>query len=259
LQRNLRNCKNSGQTLVITALVISLLILSIFYGVFEASRRSEIDNLPALNDYIFVTKLGLKKTVISSLANFSRGGTNEILSTNLNKYVSIVGNQAYFGKVSILFTLLDISPYQSGLHLSWDSDGTGLSSAYANYSLALIKTEANLQLKHETNITTKLEIDGTYNQLQGTDRNVTVNCKIINEGEPSLAKNITISYELDGDPSNQEWINASLSSNIDYGNGTYRLSFIAETESINDSMLISAQVYDKRGIFVIANATCSET
>ena len=256
---NLRTRKNSGQTLVITALVISLLTLSIFYGVFEASRRSEMDNLTTLNDYVFVTKLGLKKTVISSLANFSSGGTNEILATNLNKYVSIVGNQAYFGKVSILFTLLDVPPYQSGLHLSWDSEGTGLSSAYANYSLVFTKTEANLQFKHETNITTKLDVEGTYNQLEGNARNLTVNCKILNEGEPSLAKNITISYELDGDPSNQEWINASSTNNIDYGNGTYRMSFIAETESVNDPMLISAQVYDMRGIFVLANATCSET
>ena len=258
MRRNLRNCENSGQTLVITALVISLLTLSVFYGVFEASRRSEMDNLTALNDYIFVTKLGLKKTVISSLANFSNGGTNDILATNLNKYVSIVGNQAYFGKVSIVFTLLDVSPYQSGLHLSWDSDGTGLSSAYANYSLVLIKTEANLQLKHETNISTKLEIEGTYSQLEGNVRNLTVNCRILNEGEPVLAKNITMFYELDGDPSNQDWITASSSSNIDYGNGTYRISFIAETESINDPMLISAQVYDMRGIFVLANATCRE-
>jgi len=51
----------------------------------------------------------------------------------------------------------------------------------------------------------------------------------------------------------------SSTNNIDYGNGTYRMSFIAETESVNDPMLISAQVYDMRGIFVLANATCSET
>lgn len=258
MRRNLRNCENSGQTLVITALVISLLILSVFYGVFEASRQSEKDYLTTLNDYVFATKLGLEKTVISSLANFSSGGTNDILATNLNKYIYFVGNQAYFGKFSIWFTLLDILPYQSGLHLSWGSDGRGLSSAYANYSLVLIKNEANLQFKHETNITTMLEIDGTYNQLEGNVRNLTVTCRILNEGEPGLAENISLLYERDGDLSNQEWMVAPSSNKIDYGNGTYIISFIAETQSINDPMLVSAQVYDMRGIFVLANVTCNE-
>jgi len=258
LRRNLRNHEKSGQTLVITALVISLLILSIFYGIFEASRRSETNSVTALNDYIFATKLGLEKTVISSLINFSNGGTNEILGTNLDKYASFIGNQAFFGKLNISYTLLNDLPYQSGFYLSWNSDGTGISSACANYSLGLFKAEADLQLKHVTNITTKLEIAGIYNQLEGTSRNLILNCKIFNEGEPCLAENITISYEYDGDPSNQEWIVASPLSNIDYGNGTYILSLIAETQSVNDPMLVSAQVYDTRDIFVLANVTCTE-
>ena len=161
-------------------------------------------------------------------------------------------------KLNISYTLINDLPYQSGFYLSWNSDGIGISSACATFSLGLFKEEADLQLKHQTNITTKLEIAGIYNSLEGSSRNLTVNCKIFNEGEPCLAENFTISYEYDGEPSNQDWIVVTPLSNIDYGNGTYLLSLIAETQSVNDPMLVSVQVYDKRGVFVLANVTCTE-
>ena len=74
-----------------------------------------------------------------------------------------------------------------------------------------------------------------------------------------MAKNITLFFEEDGDLSTQEWIEADSPNITDYGNGTYFLSFIAETQTRNDPVLVSAQVYDLRGIFVLANATCIET
>lgn len=213
----------------------------------------------ALNGYVFATKLGLRNTVTSSLVNVSNGGTNETLTTSLDTYVSFVGNQSYFGKFAGLFTVLDASPYQSGIWLSWGSDGTGISSAYANYTLAFTKTESSIQLEHATNITTRLAVDGTYTNLGGTNKQVNVTCKIFNEGEPALVNNITLFYEHDGDPSNQEWMLAGSPSTTDYGNGTYTIYFVAETQTPNDPMLISAQVYDIREIFVLANVTCTET
>ena len=115
MRQNFSSRKNSGQTLVITALVISLLILSVFYSVFEAGRKSETRSATTLNDYIIATKLGLENTVTSSLVNVTNGGANEILEYNLGKYVSFVGNQSYFGKCTILFDVSDAAPYQSGL------------------------------------------------------------------------------------------------------------------------------------------------
>ncbi len=257
MKRNLRNRKNSGQTFIITALVIALLILSIVYGVFEAGRRGEMRSATTLNSHVLATKLGLKNTVTSSLVNVSNGGENEILTTNLNEYASIVGNQSHFGKCAALFTVLDVSPYQSGMWISWGSNGTGVSSAYANFTLVFTRTEADFQMEHSTNITTAINVEGTYSLLQGRSKHVDVTCRIFNEGEPALANNITLYYEHDGDLSVQEWIPADSPTITDYGNGTYTLSFTAETRNRSDPLLVSVHVYDLREIFVMANATCT--
>jgi hypothetical protein len=115
--------------------------------------------------------------------------------------------------------------------------------------------QAAVQTEYDENVTTLVNIvGGTYKKLEGEGmelkKQVNVTCRILNEGEPALARNVTLFFEEDGDLSTQEW---------DYGNGTYFLSFIAETQTRNDPVLVSAQVYDLRGIFVLANATCTET
>jgi hypothetical protein len=259
LGRKFRSRKNSGQALIITALVISLLILSVVYGVFEAGRRSEMQSATTLNSHVLATKLGLKNTVTSALVNVSSGGENRILSTNLNSYASIVGNQAYFGKCTVLFTVLDASPYQSGMWISWGADGTGVSGVYANYTLVFTRTESDIQLEHATNITTRLDMEGTYSKLDETSNQVNVTCRVFNEGKSALANNITIYYDFDGDLETTDWTAADSPTIADYGNGTYTASFVAETQtSEEDPLMISAQVYDLRDIFVVANATCTE-
>jgi hypothetical protein len=239
-------------------LVISLLILSVIYGVFEAERRSEIRSATTLNSHVLATKLGLKNTVTSALVNVSDGGENGILSTNLNRYTSTVGNQSYFGKCTVLFTASDASPYESGMWISWGADGTGISGAYANFTLVFTRTEADIQLEHDANITTRLDVEGTYSKLEGTSKQVNVTCRVFNEEKSALANNITLYYDYDGDLGTQDWIAADLPSITDYGNGTYTVSFVAETQTTDDPLMVSAQVHDIRNIFVVANATCIE-
>ncbi|MGD9131049.1 MAG: hypothetical protein PVH73_05695 [Candidatus Bathyarchaeota archaeon] len=257
--RNARNRRNSGQTLVITALVIALLVLSIVYGVFEAGRRSEMRSAATLNSPVLATKLGLRNTVISSLVNVSNGGEAEMLAANLNKYASIVGNQSFFGKCVVLFTVSDASPYQSGMWISWGSDGTGVSSAYANFTLLFTETDSEIQLEHTINVTTMLDVEGTYSKLGGTLKQVNVTCRIFNEGESALANNTTLYYDYDGNLGTSDWTAVDSPTTTDYGNGTYTTSFTAETQTSEDPMLVSAHAYDVRDIFVLANATCTET
>jgi hypothetical protein len=259
LAKTLRERKNSGQTLIITALAISLLILSVAYGVSEAGRRSEMRSAATLNMPVFATKLGLKNTVTSALVNVSNGGENGILTENLNEYAAVVGNQSHFGKYTVLFTALNASPYQSGMWISWGSDGTGVSSAYANFTLVFTETDSELQLEHAINITTSLNVDGSYTKLGGNFKQVNVTFRVFNEGEAALAKNITLYYDFDGNLGTSDWTAANSPTVTDYGNGTYTLSFTAETQTSNDALIVSAQAYDLREIFVMANASCTET
>jgi len=251
--------KNSGQSLIVTALAVSLLIIAIVYSVFEANTQNQARDTITLNSHISGVKLGLQNTVTSALVNVSNGGTNQTLTTNLEKYITFLGNQSFFGKCVTLFNVQNTSPYQSGIKLFWGSDGTGVSSAYANSSLYFIKTDAELQLEMETNITTTLNIEGTFITLGGLNKQVNVTCRLFNENESALAKNITVYYEYDGELSDQNWIAADSPTIVDFGNGTYTISFVASTQTIDDPVLVSAQVYDTRSVFVLANVTCTET
>ncbi|PVX24555.1 MAG: hypothetical protein CW691_07240 [Candidatus Bathyarchaeum sp.] len=257
--RAFRKRKNSGQTLIITALVIALLILSVVYGVFEAGRRNETRSAKTLNTHVLATKLGLKNTLTSALVNVTNGGENQVLTTNINEYVSFVGNQSYFGKCTVLFTECDVSPYESGMWISWGSDGKGVSSAYANFTLTVTGTDSEIQMEHTTNITTSITVDGTYIALGETNKQVNITCNVLNEGEPALAQNITAYYEYDGDPSDQNWITVDSPTVTDYGKGSYTLSFVATTQTIGDPVLVSTHIYDIRDVFVLANVTCTET
>jgi hypothetical protein len=259
LAKKVSNRKNSGQSLIIAALAVSLLIVAIVYSVFEANTQNQARDATTLNSHVSAVKLGLKNTVTSALVNVSNGGTNQTLTTNLDTYTSFLGNQSFFGKCVIMFSVLDSSVYQSGIRLSWTSDGTGISSACSNSTLHFVQADAELQLETETNITTRLNIDGTYVTLGGTDKQVDVTCKVFNENEPALAEKIALYYEHDGDPSDQNWISADSPTVVDYGNGTYGISFTAVTQRRNDPVLVSAQVHDARGVFVLANVTCTET
>jgi len=258
MKRNLQKRANSGQVLIITALVIALLILSVVYGVFEAGRISEMCSSKPLSSHILAVRLGLKHTVTSALVNASNGGDTSVLTANLNKYASMVGNQSFFGKCVVKFTVKEDSPYHSGIWLSWGVDGTGVSSAYANFTLAFTGLDTEFQMDYAVNVTTRLELDGTYTKLAGTNKQVNVTCRVYNNGEPALARSLTLYYERDGNPSTPEWTAADSPAVTDYGNGTYTISFTAETQNVDDPMLLSAHLIDTRGILVLANATCTE-
>ncbi len=238
---------------------MSLLIIAIVYGVFEANRTNQARDSKTLNSHVSAVKLGLQNTVTSALVNVSNGGTNQTLTANLDKYASFLGNQSFFGKCVTLFTVFDFVPYQSGIWLSWGSEGTGVSSAYANSTLHFVGADSELQLETVTNITTSFGVEGTFVTLGGANKQVNVTCRLFNENAPALAENITLYYEHDGDPSDQNWIVANSPTVVDFGNGTYGISFVAVTQTRNDPVLVSAQVYDARGVFVLANVICTET
>jgi hypothetical protein len=257
--------RNSGQVLLIAAFIMAFLLLSAELYIFEVGKIIYEIKSNSLGDSIFAIELGSRHVVVGSLANISQGGSDQILATNLARWSSFVWSQYPSRKSLLNFTRRDTPPYSSGIWIDWSgTDGIGVSGAFVNFFLDLSGMQAAVQTEYDENVTTLVNIvGGTYKKLEGEGmelkKQVNVTCRILNEGEPALAKNVTLFFEEDGDLSAQEWIEADSPNIIDYGNGTYFLSFIAETQTRNDPVLVSAQVYDLRGIFVLANATCTET
>jgi hypothetical protein len=248
--------QSSGQILVIAVLVVSLVLLSTQVYIFEVGRSlSEIRSV-RVNDFVLAIKLGSEHVVAGSLADVSTGADSVVLYSNLENWATFIGGFYQLGRPVLNFTLRDASPYASGLRLSWDIDGFGVTSAYADFNFSLLDGQVSVQLPYALNVTTTLFVGGIHRNLQGDIMQVNVTCRVLSDGAPALAENLTVLYQKSG-----AWLRADAKDSYsltDYGNGTYLVIFEQEylpLETVN----VSAQVYDSRGIYVQANVTCTES
>jgi len=255
----MRKCKrkfranSSGQLLIVAALAIAIIISSTTIYVYELSKETNSTENRSISDATLALKQSTKNTIISSLANISKGGENAILEANLNALSQVFRNLHQIGMCYLSFTLINDSTYDSGVCLSWNTNSSGVSSAYANFTLKVQSMAANLAIDYAVNITTTIAINGAYTTLEGEEKLVNMTCRVFNEEKPALAENITLFYENLG-----SWVPVNSSNNlstVDYGNGTYLLYFTVSTSS---PVQVSMHVYDLRDIFVQANTTCYE-
>ena len=245
---------SSGQLLIVAALIIAVLISSTTIYVYELGRETNNVGTYLTSDVVLALKQSTKNTMISSLANISKDGEKVVLEANFNTLSEVFANLHQLGICHLSFTIINDSRYDSGICLAWNTDGSGFSSAYANFTLKVHGMTANTAVGYAVNITTAIMINGSYTRLEGEEKLVNLTCMVFNEEESALAKNITLFYENLGN-----WIPVNSSDNlsiVDYGNGTYILTFTVSTSS---DVHISAHVYDLRDIFVQANMTYTET
>jgi len=246
---------SSGQLLIVAALAIAILISSTTIYVYELSKETNITDTRSINNFILALKQSTMNTMESSLANVSDGGEKKMLTTNLDALSQVFRSLNHFGICQLDFTVLNDSTYDSGTWLSWNTSDLGVSSAYANFTLNVYGMTSTITMDYAINITTTLSVNGSYVSLEGETKLVSLTCKIYNEDEPALAKNITLFYENLG-----TWTQVDASNNLtilDYGNGTYLISFTITTSS--DPVQVSAHAYDLRDTLVRANTTCYAT
>jgi len=249
--------RNSGQGLIIASLVVTLLLLSTAVYVSEIEKNVAVPDSgadPAFSAY----KLGVTHTLVSALANISNGGSTDVLVANLNQFKSVVGSHSFNAIVKMDFTPLNMTPYQDGVWISWGSSGRGISGAYVNLILNSSGTSATYYSEYAINVTSEIDVNGYYALLTGSQKQVNLTAAILNEGKPALAQNFTVYYEQDGSLSTEEWVQVASPSITDYGNGTYAISFTAETTNPDDPMLVSVHSHDLRHILIKANVTCPQ-
>ncbi len=243
---------SSAQLLIVAALAIAILISSTTIYVYELSgERQDAENL-FISDFILAIKQGSRNAVISALANASNGGAN-ILAENLKSLSHAYMDLNQRGIWSLSYAVLNNSNYESGIWLSWNTSGLGVSSAYANFTLTVCNPKSNVKLGYAVNITTTIAINGYY-IINGTEKTVNLVCKVFNEGKPALASSLNLFYENLG-----VWmpINSSNSLSItDYGDGTYKISFTVTEPRDTVQVLVHAQ--DLRGILVQTKILCYE-
>jgi hypothetical protein len=253
-QRKFR-ANSSGQLLIVAALAIAILISSTTIYVYELSKETNNSNVSSISNFVLALKQSTRNTMISSLANVSNGGEKNVLVANLNRFSQVFRSINNLGICQLAFTPLSDSNYDLGTWLSWNISDMGVSSAYANFTLEVYGMAMNVTLNYAVNVTSTITVNGYFTKLSGNEKLVNLTCNVYNEGKPALAKNMTFFYEGLGswvpvDPSNDLSI-------MNYGNGTYFISFTAATPS--NVVQVSAHIYDVRDIFVQANTTCYET
>jgi len=243
---------SSGQLLIIAALAIAVLISATTVYVYELSEETNSTDAGSISDFVLALKQSIRNTMTSSLANVSKGGEKAVLAANLDKLSQVIRSLHQFGICQLDYTVRNDSTYDSGVWLSWNMSGLGVSSAYANFTLKVNGLGTNLTVDYTLNMTTSVTISGYCTQLTGSEKMVNLTCRVYDDGENALARNISLSYENLG-----SWIPINSSNNLsimDYGNGTYTISFMVNAPA--DSVQVSVDVYDLRGIFVRANVTC---
>jgi hypothetical protein len=189
--------------------------------------------------------------VIGALANVTQGGLSQTLTSNLDRWKNTVEKQYAHGKMILNYTLRDIFPYSSGLHINWTADGNGVSEAYVDFLLETHGNTMETRIGTCANISTRLHIQGFVTLIDPNTTQVTAYCHLLNEEQPATAKSLSLYYR-----ESTSWTIAGSENDYsvnDYGNGTLRATFTLSNAVT--SVDVSAHLLDERDIFVQANAT----
>ncbi len=243
-----------GQTLVVAAFAISILLLSTNVYIYRNSRIDASPGYSTLADYAQQIQLGSIHAVTASLVNVSKGGASSNLGDNMVRWESFTRGDYRFGICDLNATLGFQVPYSDGIWLDWGISGVGASSAYVDFTLDISGRGAEIDWAFPVNKTTEIKILGGFTVISGNLKNVTVTLDVLNEDSPALAQSTMLEYMKSG-----PWKDASQEGDyaiMDYGNGTYRFTFsvLVPGNQINIRMLVN----DMRGVFVEAQETLSE-
>ena len=249
--------RRSGQIIILAALTIAFILLSTIIYVYQISQNLHPEDQPQhLRGFIWNVKIASRILMMGSLANISNGGENGSLRDNLQRLRSFIESNYHKGKCILSFRLCEVSPYSSGLWIFWGTDGFGVSSAEADFSLNLADEWEEITTEYSINITTHILISATSRRvwLPGFYI-IRVTIRVFNEGSPALCKNLTI-YYTDYTGNWREAGSLKFYTLKDYGNGTYSARFLIFEPGGVHNRKVKVLCFDRREIRVIATTTC---
>ena len=253
----MRGKRRSGQIIILAALTIAFTILSTTIYIYQISQNLHPEDRSLhLRGFIGNVKIASRTLMMGSLANISNGGENGSLRYNLQRLRSFIESNYHRGKCILSFRLCEFSPYSSGLWIFWGTDGFGVSSAKADFSLNLADEREEITTEYSINITTHILVSATSRRVRVPGFYVIrVTIRVFNEGSPALCKNLTI-YYTDYYGSWREAGSLKFYALRDYGNGTYSARFLVFEPGGVLNRKVKVLCFDRREIRVIATTTC---
>jgi hypothetical protein len=246
---------NSGQVLIISALLVALILLSTALYVIQTEKNGP--EVQVQENGFFAYQQSARNTVISGLANATNGGDSSILTSDLSEFTSAVTSHSYQSLLQIRTQAANAAPYDGGLWISWGTNGYGVSSGCCTFNFESYASKQTSNMQFTANVTSEISLSGNYVNQNGTKQvNLTVN--VLNEGKGSLAKNLDFYFDLDGSLSTSDWTKVDYANIICNRDGSYVVSFVCETEQLNNPVYALVSCLDERGVLVKASVAAVE-
>lgn len=244
--------RNRGQVLIVTSLVVVMLLVSAVAYVNETQKNTPV-SLGENGLGVSAVRQAVEHAVVSALVNVTSGGNSSVLLSDLSLLETVLSHGSYSSIVNLRFAPLNSLPYVDGFRISWNETGVGFSGGCVSYSLNSSGTLGSCFSESEVQVTSSIEVSGSYVSLNESLVEVNVYCLVWNDGEPAAAESLDVLYRCGG---SGQWLSANTPNITGYGNGTYLVSFQANIAGEVDPMQVSMHVQDGRGVSVWANATC---
>jgi hypothetical protein len=241
---------NSGQVIIVSALLIAVLLLSTALYVVETTKQIptvKADDAVSFQEY----KQAARSTLISALANVTAGGDSGILSADLSELKSELQAHSYSSILNFAYTPQNSGSYINGLWISWGNNGLGVSSAYVDFAFASSSSSSSANVQYAVNITSKVTVSGSFTQENDT-KTVNLTLNIRNEDKPALTSALSFQYLNES-----SWLPIENPEIVSHNNGSYVASFTVPSSADIHALTISVLCVDQRGISIGANYTCA--
>jgi hypothetical protein len=254
MKRNLRQ-NNSGQVLIVSALLLALVLLATAFYVIQSERT--VPTAQTSQNSFTAYQQGAKNSLISALSNITNGGNSSVLASDLERFSSAITSQSFQSMLQIQTNPATTAPYQNGLHISWGTNGYGISSACTDFLFSSTTNSQTQSSQYTLNVTTEISYTGKCWLLEGKFKQVNLTINVYNDARAALAQNFTFLYDFDGLLSTQDWLPINASSTLihNYGNGTYFVSLILNLTNETFQLRFQCNVLIKDGIMVAAELT----
>jgi hypothetical protein len=236
-----------GQVIVVTALLVAVILLATAMYVIDVQKNTpsvQKDDGVLIDSY----ETSVRSTLVSALANFSSGGDRVVLDSDLVQLRDVILAHSYEAQLSITYNLLNSNGYSDGLRVSWGSNGEGISSAYTTVTCSSTSSSGSSDVTYVVNVTDRIHLNGDYVQFNDTTKLVNLTVHLYSETGSALANSLVFSYRTASD-----WVTIESPSITSNGDGTYTVTFNAQTELIGESLDVSIVCLDTRCISVGAS------
>ena len=182
------------------------------------------------------------------------GEAGASLASYLVRWESFVAGDYAYGLCYLNSTPISQAPYSDGIWIDWGVDGVGVTGACADYTFNIAGRGAEADLSFTVNTTSRVQLSGSYEDMGGDSKAVTVTIQLTVDGSPALNRDVTPEANV-----SNGWTDMTALSDYaeeDHGNGAYTYTFTADIPG--SDVPVRFMVHDRRGVYVIAEVTLNE-